>query len=123
MRLLRRAESRLASVAVWSCSCATVLETRRLLSAPGFIKLANASAEASSLSAECNVRPACGGGQQALSSETAPCWGIVRQNRTLVLQTRAGFQLVLHGHDRGAGAGPLLAGFSETRRLFPCRLS
>lgn len=72
MPLLRRAESRLASVdVVWSCSCATVLETRQLLSAPGFIKLANASVEANSLSAECNVRSTPGslsvrGGQQAL---------------------------------------------------------
>lgn len=33
------------------------------------------------------------------SSEAALCWGIIRQNRTLVIKTRARLHVVLHGHN------------------------
>lgn len=35
------------------------------------------------------------------SSETALCWGIIRQNRTLMLKSRARCHVVLHGHGLG----------------------
>lgn len=99
-----------------------VLEIRQPLSALGFIKLANTSGKVNSLFAECNVRLALGwlsayrSGHQAAGALKQPCAGeINRQNRTLMLKTRAGLHAVLHGHNLGIGLGLLLVGFSERR--------